>query len=162
MVKNVSEALQKVKDHYGQFIPAGTILLLCQKVGHPFRERMLGPVETVYLLLVQILHGNTACSHLRHLTGVTCSVSAYCRARGRLPVEVLRLLLRWVCQALLDRTEGAARWHGRLVFHVDGSSFSMPDTPALQGGISGIVELSACAAWRVVQWVGLRGTAGRS
>ena len=85
MVKNISDALQKVKDHYDQFIPASTILLLCQVAGHQFRRRMLGPVETFYLLLVQILHGNTACSHLRHLTGVTCSVSAYCRACGGLP-----------------------------------------------------------------------------
>jgi len=132
MVNNVSAALQKVKDHYDQFIPASTILLICQLAGHQFRQRMLGPVETFYLLLVQVLHGNTACSHLRHLTGVTCSVSAYCRARARLPVEVFRRLLCWVCRTLQDVTEAAARWHGHRVFHVDGSSFSMPDTAMLQ------------------------------
>lgn len=132
MVTNVSDALQKVKDQYDQFIPASAIVQICRLVGHPFRRRMLGPVETVYLLLVQILHGNTACSHLRHLTGVTCSVSAYCRARARLPVEVLRRLLRLVCQSVQEMTDISSRWHGHRVFHVDGSSFSMPDTAALQ------------------------------
>ena len=132
MVKKVSAALQKVKDHYGQLIPAGTILQICTAIGHPFRQRMLGPAETFYLLLIQILHGNTACSNLRHLAGMTCSVSAYCKARARLPVEVLRHVLRWICQSLRDVTETACQWHGHRIFHVDGSSFSMPDTEALQ------------------------------
>jgi hypothetical protein len=128
----IRAALQKVKDGYDQLIPAGAILQICNAIGYRFRKRLLGPVETFYLFLVQVLHGNTACSHLRHLADVTCSVSAYCKARTRLPLPVLRTLLRWVCQALRDVTETAERWHGHRVFHVDGSSFSMPDTPALQ------------------------------
>ncbi len=42
MVTKISTALQKVKDHYDQFILVDTILLLCQSVGHRFRQRMLG------------------------------------------------------------------------------------------------------------------------
>lgn len=38
----------------------------------------------------------------------------------------------WICRSLRTATDGARRWHGHRVFHVDGSSFSMPDTPALQ------------------------------
>jgi Transposase DDE domain len=34
--------------------------------------------------------------------------------------------------ALATTVNAAERWHGHRTFHVDGSSFSMPDTPALQ------------------------------
>ena len=36
-----------------------------------WRNRVRTPVTTVQLFLLQILHGNTACSHLPHLSGLT-------------------------------------------------------------------------------------------
>ena len=131
MVK-IAHALQKVKRTYDQIIPATVILEIAEAVRHTYRQRVLGPVETIYLFLVQILHGNTACSHLRHLTDVTCSVAAYCKARGRLPASLLRCLLTWVCHCLRDVTERDSLWLGHRLFHLDGSSFSMPDTESLQ------------------------------
>jgi hypothetical protein len=128
----IRASLQKVKEDYNQLIPAGAILQICAAVKYRFRQRVLGPVETIYLFLLQILNGNTACSHLRHLAGMPCTAWAYGKARARLPVSLLRTLLRWVSQALGNVTQTAERWHGHRVFHVDGSSFSMPDTPALQ------------------------------
>ena len=128
----IAHALQEVKKTYDQIIPASTILEIARVVGHHHRQRMLGPVETIYLFLVQILYGNTACSHLRHLTDVTCSVAAYCKARGRLPLALLRCLLSWVCQSLRDVTEEGSLWLGHRLFHLDASSFSMPDTESLQ------------------------------
>ena len=122
---NIVAALDKVKKDFNQIIPSKMILWVCGDLGYQFRQRVLGPVETFYLMLVQILHGNTACGHLRHLADVDCSVSAYCRARGRLPVTLLRRLLTWVCQSLRDMTESVGPWHGHRVFHVDGSSFSV-------------------------------------
>lgn len=127
----VRSGLQKIKDDYRSFIPVEAILLACRHHGHEFRQRLLGPVETIYLFLIQILHGNAACSSLRHLAGMACSVTAYGKARARIPVAVFRTLLRWVCQAGRNVT-APTLWHGHRVFHVDGSSFSMPDTPDLQ------------------------------
>lgn len=131
MVK-IRAGLEKVKEDYQQILPPGAILTNCQILGYRFRQRILGPVETVYLFLIQVLHGNVACSGLRHLAGMTCSVNAYCNARARLPVALFQTLLHWVCQSLRDATDAAQRWHGHRVFLVDGSSFSMPDTPELQ------------------------------
>jgi hypothetical protein len=131
MVK-ITRALQKVKDAQNYGIPEGAILAAADAVGHTFRKRQLGPVETFYLLLIQILNGNNACSSLRHSASMTCSVAAYCKARARMPVALLRCLLNWVCQALRETTERSSCWLGHRVFHIDGSSFSMPDTPALQ------------------------------
>ncbi len=131
MVK-IADALQKVKDAHNFGISEGTILAAATAVGHAFRQRTLGPVQTFYLFLIQILNGNDACSSLRHSAGMTCSVPAYSKARARLPVALLRCLLNWVCQSLREITEQSSCWLGHRVFHLDGSSFSMPDTEDLQ------------------------------
>lgn len=128
----IQSGIEQVKQDYEQIIPRQTILGICRLVGHRFRQRECGPVETLYLFLIQVLNGNVACSAMRHLAGMTVSGTAYCNARLRLPPELLRTLLLWVCRSLREVTEEAGLWHGHRVFHVDGSSFSMPDTPALQ------------------------------
>ena len=56
----VRTSLQKVKDDYGQLIPPLAILHICAAINYQFRQRLLGPVETIYLFLVQVLNGNTA------------------------------------------------------------------------------------------------------
>jgi hypothetical protein len=129
---NLQANLEKVKGDFHQIIPQDVILQGCRHVGHVYRQRQCGPVETFYLFLLQILHGNIACGALRHIGGMTCSAAAYCDARMRLPLGLLRVLLHWVGQAIETLTDDAPRWIGHRVFHVDGSSFSMPDTPALQ------------------------------
>ena len=60
------------------------------------------------------------------------TASAYCQARMRLPLDLLRTLLRRIAERL-QRSAGAdGRWHGHRTFLLDGSSCSMPDTAALQ------------------------------
>ena len=129
---NIRHALQKVKDDPKQIISTTTILAAAKAVGHAFRERRLGPVQTFGLFLIQVLNGNIACSALRHLGGMACTVGAYCQARVRLPVELLRRLLEGVCQGLREATEEGSLWLGHRLFHLDGSSFSMSDTEDLQ------------------------------
>src|SRR5205823_6586631 len=83
-----------------------------------------------YLFLQQVLHGNTAVGHLRHLSGLDFTDSAYCQARQRLPVGFFQRLHQAV---LAPCRRQASRWHGHRVYVLDGSSFSMPDTPGLRG-----------------------------
>ena len=128
----IAKAFEDVKNSCEQMIPATAILGACHLMGYRFRRRILGPVETVFLFLIQILHGNNACSALRHQASLPCSIEAYCMARRRLPAAVLRYLLDWVCRSLRKATDEGSRWLGHRVFHVDGSSFSMSDTPDLQ------------------------------
>ena len=78
-----------------------------------------------------VLHGNTACTHTVRLADLNCSAEAYCQARARLPLAVYERLLKQTSQAARFRTS-LPLWHGHRTFLVDGSSFSMPDTPALQ------------------------------
>jgi hypothetical protein len=50
----------------------------------------------------------------------------------RLKLGVLYLLLERCAGQLQQETFDTGRWLGHRVFHIDGSSFSMPDTPQLQ------------------------------
>ena len=70
------------------------ILTVCGEIGYTgWRDRVLTPVTTVQLFLLQMLHGNTACSHLPHLSGLRFSAAAYCQARAKLPLRLFALLL---------------------------------------------------------------------
>jgi hypothetical protein len=115
----------------GQLEPEAS-LTACRGIAYRWRERTLAPVTTIQLFFVQILHGTTACTHLRHLTKLNVTASAYCQARMKLPRTVFEPLLRAVSHALPHAQLDEGRWLGHRTFWVDGSSFSMPATPALQ------------------------------
>jgi hypothetical protein len=93
---------------------------------------VLTPVTTVQLFLLQILHGNTACRHLPHLSGLRFSAAAYCQARAKLPRHLFSRLLEHFGRTVQPSALEDGRWHGHRTFLVDGSGGSMPDTPALQ------------------------------
>ena len=93
-----------------------------------WRERLLTPVVMVRLFLLQILFGNTSITHLRQLSGIDFAPASYCQARMRLPLQLLRRLLRWTT----DQARIATHAIGPRVMVVDCTSFSMADTPALR------------------------------
>jgi len=57
---------------------------------------------------------------------------AYCKARAKLPEKFLQRLACDVGRQLEDEAPHAWRWHGHRTVLVDGSTLSMPDTPANQ------------------------------
>jgi hypothetical protein len=128
----MAQRVVQIKSHLPTYITPHQILMACRHASHEWRQRVLGPVLTVYALLLQVLHGNTAMTHLPRLAGARFSPSAYCQARQRLPLAVLRRLLRAVARQARRATEPVAGWRGHRTFILDGSSCSMPDTPALQ------------------------------
>ena len=60
------------------------------------------------------------------------NTGAYAKARQRLPEKVVADLTRYTGQQLLREAPVPWSWHGRDVKIVDGSTASMPDTPANQ------------------------------
>jgi hypothetical protein len=62
----------------------------------------------------------------------SAATGAYSQARQRLPEGVLQRLARHAGAALLERAPDPWRWKGRDVKIVDGTTVSMPDTPANQ------------------------------
>ena len=132
---SIYDALERIKGRVTETVSEDLIRQVCEEVGHPWRDRALNPIITTHLFLQQILHGNTACSHLRHLSGLSFTDSAYCQARRRLPLAMLERLQRAVTLRLFSVDEAhpaETYWRGHRTFLIDGSSFSMPDTPALQ------------------------------
>lgn len=129
----VSKALEEIKQDPLQHIDSGALKAYCEEIHYEWRDRSLNPLTTIYLFLLQILHGNTACSHLRHLSGKDFTDSAYCQARMRLPLRVFQWLLRILYKLLVPLSEKEGLWKERhRVFLMDGSSFSMPETKALR------------------------------
>jgi hypothetical protein len=132
---SIAAAIARIKrDALGALGPK-VVEEVCVELGHAWRDRELDPATTVALFVQQVLHGNVPCSEVRHLAtaGKRFTPSAYCQARSRLPLAVVQGLLTRVCDAALAATRQPDHlWLGRhRVFHVDGSTFSMPDTPEL-------------------------------
>ena len=135
MAGSIAGAVARIKRDPLGALGRGAVGAVCEELGYAWRDRTLDPATTVALFVQQVLHGNCPCSEVRHLAGGGPSFTpgAYCQARSRLPLSVYRSLLTRVVDAALPRTrEDAHRWRGHRVFHVDGTSFSMPDTPALR------------------------------
>ena len=81
MVK-LQAGIEKVKEDYSQIIPPEAIVGNCRRIGHQFRQRKCGPVETFYLFLIQVLNGNVACGALRHVAGGRASATTSCGSSG--------------------------------------------------------------------------------
>jgi hypothetical protein len=132
MALNISEIVGQFKADVAMALSAQTIGKICNSLGYRWRERVLDPVTTVQVFLLQILHGNTACSAMSRLAGVSFTGAAYCAARARLPLALFENLLERVCDALCPDLQETGRWRGHRTWSMDGSSFSMSDTPPLQ------------------------------
>jgi IS5 family transposase len=131
MSASIVQAVARIKRNVAQFLTAASIVQACRDVQYTWRQRELGPAQTVWAFLLQVLHGNTACAHVVRLAQLSCSSAAYCEARARLPLAALQRVLEATCQAARGGHR-QPRWHGHRTFFADGTSFSMPDTDALQ------------------------------
>ena len=129
---SIAQSVQQIKGDLRSIVAPNLILRLCRAAGHAWRDRTLGPVETIYLFVAQILHGNTSCAHVRQFGNFAFARSAYCTARKRLPVKVFQELLREIGQRVTNEARRVGLWRGHRVVSVDGSAFSMSDTKELQ------------------------------
>lgn len=91
MAADLRVAVSQVKAQARLRLPADVDALAAQ-VGHRWRQRKLTPAVTVWLFLLQVLHGNCAITALRHLGAITTTASSYCAARARLPLALFTQL----------------------------------------------------------------------
>ncbi len=132
MPPRIIPILDRLRQDLAASLSQAAIEDACRQARHSWRKRILDPATTLYLFLLQVLHGNTACQHVVHFGGRSFSDSAYCQARKRLPPAVVHRLLEATADTFRAATSETSRWLGHRVWLVDGSSFSMPDTPELQ------------------------------
>jgi len=123
-------ALRQVREDLAELLERAAVEEACRGLDHRWRDGKLDPFSTFQLFITQVLHRNTAMTHLPHLSGESFTASAYCQARQRLPLALFERIVDRVSQAAASGRDG--RWHGHRVMLVDGSGFSMPDTEALR------------------------------
>src|ERR671918_431083 len=156
MIPRITTVLTRLKTDWAAQLQPDAIMAMCQEAGYTsWRDRVLTPVTTIQLFLLQILHGNTACSHLPHLSGLRFSAAGYCQARARLPLRAFDLLLERFGTAVQRSALDEGRWHGHRTFLVDGSGCSMPDTPALQKAFGQPTEQRPGCGFPVARLLGL-------
>ena len=103
----------------------------CREVGHTWRQRTLDPVRTLRAFVCQIAHGNAAMAFVRRRMGNEFSESAYCQARARLPVSVVRAVSDdFTARAMGSIDDGL--WRGHRTLLIDGTGILTPDAPELR------------------------------
>jgi Transposase DDE domain len=133
VLPRIPPILARLRGDISACLSPDAIVEACRSSGHCWRDRVLSPVTTVYLFLLQILHGNTACQHVVHFGLWKFTASAYCQARKRLPLTVFQKLLEQITAKVRQTSQASSLWLSRhRVWMVDGSSFSMSDVAELQ------------------------------
>lgn len=115
---------------------------ILQELRITFRERIYPPFVTLCVFLWQVLSEDHSCREavarwmaFRIAKGGPApspDTNPYCRARKRLPEKLFQLLAQKVGQRVQRSIPEGWLFHGRHVKSVDGSTVSMPDTPANQ------------------------------
>lgn len=106
------------------------------------RERLYSPTVTLSMFMKQALNEDGSCQKVVNgwaaqrvaegLSANSIRTGSYCKARQRLPIEMVMALARASGRMLSRQTPGDWLWQGRKVKLVDGSGISMPDTPENQ------------------------------
>src|SRR4051794_17061347 len=135
----IDSALRRLRQDLDTCLDEAAVHDACRGAGHRWRDCLLTPVAILRWFVVQVLHGNTALTHVSLLAGRSFTDAALCQARARLPLSAYQAVLRGLTGALIPETHAQGTWRGHRTFLVDGSSFSMPDTPELRShfGTSG-------------------------
>lgn len=106
------------------------------------RERLFPPTETLSMFMAQALKPDRSCQGIvndaavkRLLHGLPrCSTKtgAYCKARVRLPLDMVSGMAIATGRLIAGQVPDRWRWGGRRVRLVDGTTLTLPDTPANQ------------------------------
>ncbi len=132
MFPSIAKIVGQFKQQWTQEISEQAIETAVRELGRQWRDRKLNPITTIQLFFWQILHGNAACNFLPRLARRDFTGSAYCEARGKLPLQALETLLTRATAKMVECARDTGLWLGHRLFFVDGSSFSMPDTKELR------------------------------
>lgn len=127
---------------FADVLPAATIKECLAQLGLTCRGGLYNSVTVVWLFLSQVMYANPTLAATverflawrlgQGLGPCSTRTGAYCTARQRLPEALLALLTRRTGKAADQAAPHEWRWLGRVVKLFDGSTVSMPDTPANQ------------------------------
>jgi hypothetical protein len=123
-------------------LTAPELLQMTESLLPEHRERLYPPTLALSMFMGQVLSEDGSCQKAvdgwaaqRVAEGLivhSVNTGAYCKARQRLPLEMVRTLARHTGILLSERAQEGWRWRGRCVKLVDGTGILMPDTAANQ------------------------------
>ncbi|MGN7612348.1 IS4 family transposase [Magnetococcales bacterium HHB-1] len=118
------------------------LLKILQEEMPGYRDRIYSPLVTLSTAISQVLSEDHSCKEAvariladridKGLSRCSPLTGGYCQARNRLSENMIFLLLRETGEGLHKNIPAAWQWKGRNVVLADGSTISMPDTPANQ------------------------------
>lgn len=154
MDRNAQSAIHQRKIHIGRKIKATEsveffniltspqLLETTESLMPEHRERLYPPTVTLSMFMRQVLEEDGSCQKAvngwaaqRAADGLSPSsvyTGGYSKARQRLPVDMVSALARKTGSLLNAKSLAQWLWRGRSVKLVDGTTISMPDTPANQ------------------------------
>jgi len=136
---------------FSDILPEDMIQQTLEKENIKYRKRLYDPIITLWTFIRQVLDPDKSCKNA--VSGVLSFLSdsaldnsaldngeelpsddtgAYCKARKRLSLKFIIRLFRHVGQTIHQKPTHEFLWCNRRVFLVDGSTFSMYDTPENQ------------------------------
>jgi hypothetical protein len=142
----ISEKVKSLRDSqvlpFHDVLDAGMVNQALLAEGIKFNHRIYTPLVTLSMFLCQVIDPDHSCRAAVARLIVWLAVnkrepcapdtSSYCEARLRLPEAVIVGLVRETARRTDGRTSDAWLWKGRSVTLVDGTTVSMPDSPANQ------------------------------
>lgn len=133
---NFVQSLACFKSCCGDLLTRRSIERMSREMNYRWRDGKLPPDATVHCMMEQMVHGNVSCTQVRQLRCGQFSAEAFCQARQRLPLALLERLNQTVSAAVMKvavaiKPVESSGINRHRVFILDGSGFSMPDTPEL-------------------------------
>src|SRR5215211_1946689 len=114
---------------FAEVLTEGQVRDALREHGARYRDRVFGPVTTIWGFLSQVLSDDHSCrdavsriiAHRAASGSRACSpnTASYCNARSRLHTAVLRTLARRTAEELQASAPDEWRWNGRRVFIAD-------------------------------------------
>jgi hypothetical protein len=134
------EFLQEGEIPFADVLSSGCLAEALTEIQRPWKDRIFNPLMTLWVFLGQVLNADQSCRAavarlIAHraaegLPPCSSDTGGYCQARGRLPERFFAAVARLVGRNLDTRVDRRWLWKGRRVCLFDGSTVSMPDTPA--------------------------------
>lgn len=134
MARSIAYLPPSLKDKALAFLQPAFIATIAASLGFSWRNTILALPNLVAFFARQIAGGNLSMPELARKAGSIFTPEAFCTARGKLPIGLLRGLLERLCELGPEHLSSAGQglWKGHRLWHMDGSGISMPDTPELQ------------------------------
>lgn len=121
MAAIITRAVARLKDDVQRFLSVPFVWQLACELGLDWKSTPLAVPNLVALFARQILGGNLSMPELARQAGSVFTPEGFCTARGRLPLELLQVMLQRICTTGSQPVAGVPRGYGKAT----GSGISM-------------------------------------